>query len=286
LIALAARHGARGAAVKAAIASHAHAKSLDDDADLAEDFEANGTPHFFVNGRRLVGALPKEKFEAVIDEELRRARDLVAGGAKPHSVYDELIRGGKGPADPEKKVLPVPFPAHDPGRGNASARVTVHEWSDFQCPFCQRVEPTLEQVAREYGGRVRLVWHDLPLPMHANARLAARAAREAFAQKGERGFWAMHDDLFAHQDLLKRDDLDGYARQLGLDVARWNAALDGDAHEGDIDADREAADGMSISGTPGFLIVPAGSSSGYFIGGAQTYAKFRRLIDRAMVEAK
>ncbi len=283
---LAAGFGARAESVKAAIANRLRHRSIDDDIDLAEDFEASGTPHFFVNGRRLAGAQPKEKFEEVIDEEVRRAQGLLAAGTKPEGLYEALLRDGKGAIEPEKKALPTPLPAGDPARGSAAAKVTVHEWSDFQCPFCKRVQPVLDRVAREYGARVKIVWHDLPLSIHADAPLAARAAREALAQKGERAFWGIHDELFAHQTDLKREDLDGYARGVGLDMGKWKAALDGGAHQGQIDADEEAAAAMDIGGTPAFVIAAAGANSGYFLSGAQPYPKFRKLIERALTEAK
>ena len=266
--------------------NHTHQRTLEDDADLAEDFEANGTPHFFVNGRRLVGAQPKAEFDKIIDEEIRRAQGALANGTKPEALYDELLRDAQGPAEPEKKSLPITFSDHDPTRGNASAKVTLHEWSDFQCPFCKRAQAVLDQVAREFGAKVKIVWHDLPLSIHPDAALAARAAREAQSQKGEPAFWALHDVLFAHQQDLKRDDLDGYARAAGLDMKKWKAALDGDAHQEQINADGEVAAGIDISGTPAFVIVAAGTRDGYFVSGAQSYSKFRRLIERALLEAK
>ena len=286
LVRLATHAGARPEAVRSAIAKHAHAKELEEDGGVAEDFEVDGTPHFFINGRRLVGAQPKEKFEAIINEELHRAEDLLAKGTRPDGLYDAVVRDGRGAPEPPKKSWSVPLPDRDPSQGSATAKVTVHEWSDFECPFCKRAEPTLQQIMREYGGRVRVVWHDLPLEMHANARLAAIAAREAMAQKGERGFWGMHDRLFANQAQLTRDGLDGHARALGLDMAKWNAALDAGAHQEAIDADRGAADALDITGTPGFVIASAGATSGYYISGAQPYSKFRKLIDRALSEAK
>jgi protein-disulfide isomerase len=286
LVERAVRLGARADAVKAAISGHTHRKHIEEDADVAEDFEANGTPHFFINGRRLVGAQPKEKFEEIIEDEMKRAEGAIAGGTKPEALYDALLHDGQGPPEPERKTLPANLPGHDPTRGSGSARVTVHEWSDFQCPFCKRAQPVLEQVVRDYAGRVKIVWHDLPLSMHPDAALTARASREALAQKGERAFWALHDVLFAHQQDLKRDDLDGYARSAGLDMTKWKSALDGDAHQRQIDAEAEAATGMDITGTPAFLIVAAGARDGYFIGGAQGYSKFRRVIDRALREAK
>jgi protein-disulfide isomerase len=286
LVQLARRFGARADAVKGAIAHHAHSKSIEDDLDLAEDLEVRGTPQFFINGRRLVGAQPKEKFSAIVDQEIKRAEDAVARGTKPEAVYDELVRGGKGPVEPAKKDLPAGFPGRDPARGGANGKVTVHEWSDFQCPFCKLVEPTLQKLLGDYGSRLKLVWHDLPLPAHPDASLAARAAREAFAQGGTTAFWAMHDDLFAHPSQLTRYDLDGYARALKLDMGKWKAALDGDAHQSEIDADKRAADGMSIDGTPGFVIVAGAAQSGYFISGAQGYSRFRRVVERALAEAK
>ena len=286
LVRLATTVGARPEAVRSAIAKHAHAKEIEADSDLAEDFEVDGTPHFFINGRRLVGAQPKEKFDAIINEELRHGQEVLAAGTAPDRLYDALVRDGRGASEPAKKSWSVPLPDRDPSQGSATAKVTVHEWSDFQCPFCKRAQPTLQQIMHDYGGRVRVVWHDLPLAMHDHALLAAIAAREAMAQKGVPGFWGMHDRLFAAQAELTRDSLDGHARALGLDMAKWNAALDSGAHQEAIDADRGAADALDINGTPGFLIASAGATSGYYLSGAQPYAKFRRLIDRALSEAK
>jgi len=286
IVKLGAETGASADKLKKAMSDHTHKKVLDADSDLAEDFQANGTPHFFVNGRRLVGAQPQEKFEKLIDEEIKKAQDLIAKGTKPSEVYDALTRDGKGPPEPEKKDVPKSLPANDPARGNQSAKVVIHEWSDFQCPFCGRVEPTIQQVMKDYGEKVKFVWHDLPLPMHPDAPLAAQAGREAFKQKGPSAFWSMHDKMFSNQQKLKRDDLDGYAKELNLDMDKWKAALDGSTHTSEIEADKKSGNDDGISGTPAFLIVPGNSSQGYFINGAQSYSKFRKLIERALAEAK
>jgi protein-disulfide isomerase len=278
--------GASSEKIKKAISDHLHKKDIDADQDLGEDLQANGTPHFFVNGRRLVGAQPEEKFEKIIDEEIKKAQDLIAKGTKPGEVYDVLVKDGKGAPEPEKKNVPKSLPSNDPARGNTSAKVTIHEWSDFQCPFCGRVEPTVEQVIKDYGDRIKFVWHDMPLPMHADAPLAAQAGREAYAQKGPSAFWALHDKMFANQQKLKRDDLDGYAKELNLNMDKWKAALDGSTHTSEIDADKKAGNDDAINGTPAFLIVPASASSGYFINGAQSYGKFRKLIERALAESR
>jgi protein-disulfide isomerase len=271
--------------VRMAIAGRTHKADIVADGNLADDFAATGTPTFFIDGRRLVGAQPKETFEKIIDEEIGKAQALVTQGVRPVDVYAALTRDGSGPVEPEKRDLPNPLPAGDPARGAAGARVAVHEWADFQCPFCGREEPTVQQIVKDYAGRIRVVWHDLPLPMHALARKAAEAAREALAQKGVKGFWDMHDILFTNQAHLERVDLDGYAVALHLDATRWAAALDGDLHESDIAADEKAAGVASIRGTPAFMVVARGTSRGYFLSGAQD-ARLRRLIDRALTEVK
>jgi protein-disulfide isomerase len=272
--------------VKAAIAGTTHKKEIDADNELAQDFQASGTPHFFVNGRRLVGAQPEEKFDKIIDEEVKKAQDLISKGTKPSEIYEALTKDGKGVPPPEMKDIPASLPANDPARGNLSAKVTIHEWSDFQCPFCGRVEPTLAQVMKDYGDKIKFVWHDLPLPMHADAPLASQAGREAFKQKGPSAFWTLHDKMFGNQQHIKRDDLDGYAKEMNLDMDKWKAALDGSTHTSEIEADKTAAGSDNISGTPAFLIAPNGAKQGYYISGAQDYGKFKKLIDRALAEAK
>jgi protein-disulfide isomerase len=277
--------GGSSARVLAAMKSHKFAREISADQDLADDFQATGTPTFFVDGRRIVGAQPEDTFDRVIDEEVIKAQGLLAKGTAQASLYDALLQGGKGAPEPERKAL-AGFAGPEPTRGAATARVTVHEWADFQCPFCGRVEDTLQQLLKDYGTRVKLVWHDLPLGFHPDAGLAAQAGREAFVQKGSTGFWALHDALIGDQTKLKRDDLDFAARALRMDMQRWTAALDNNLHQREIDAEKKAADEMSINGTPAFVIVPAGANDGFFVSGAQSYARFRKLVERALAEAK
>ena len=270
------------AKVKDAIKNHKYKKEIDADAELGEDVQASGTPHFFINGRRLVGAQPFEKFKTIIDEEITKASALLAKGTAPKDLYAELIKDGKGPQEPEKKNVPAPTSA-SPSRGPANAKVVIQEFSDFQCPFCARVEPTVQEIIKNYGDKVRIVWRDKPLPMHPDAPLAGQAAREAFKQKGSDAFWKMHDKLYESQKKeggLKREALDGYAKEMGLDMTKWKNALDNQTHKAEIDADSKIGDEAGISGTPAFVI------NGYFVSGAQPYPKFKKLIDRALNEAK
>ena len=182
--------------MKAAIKDKKYKKDIDADMELADDVQASGTPHFFVNGRRLVGAQPFEKFQKIIDEELARSSTTRRARSRPRTTTTSLMKDAKGAPEPEKKVAP-PVPAGAPYKGGKDAKVVIQEWSDFQCPFCARVEPTVNEVLKTYGDKVKIVWRDKPLPMHPDAPLAAEAAREALKQKGPDGFWKMHDKMFA-----------------------------------------------------------------------------------------
>lgn len=268
--------------VQAAITSRKHAASIAEDLDLADDIQAHGTPYSFINGRRLMGAQPIEKFRALIDEELAKAADLVKGGVAAARVYDTLQAIAKGPEPPERKAVPAPTKAN-PSRGPAGAKVVVQVFGDFQCPFCKRANSTIEELEKAFPGRIRVVWINLPLAMHKEAQLAAEAAMEAFRQKGSAGFWALHDLLYANQGTpggLERPALEGYAAQLRLDVGQFADALDTRAHKARVDADAKVAADAQITGTPSFAI------NGYFVSGAQPVGKFRKIVTRALAEAR
>lgn len=267
--------------VKAAIADKKHSARITADQDLADELQASGTPHFFINGRRLVGAQPIDKFKEVIDEEIKKAEALLAKGVAAKDLYNEIIKDGKEPPPPERKTVDPPAP-DSPWKGGEKAKVVMHVFSDFQCPFCKRVEDTLAQVEKAYGDKIKIVWRHKPLPFHKEAPLASEAAQEAYKQKGNKAFWAYHDLLFKNQstpDGLKREALEKYAEEVGLDMAKFKKALDTNAHKAFVDSESAVADKAGISGTPAFVI------NGYFISGAQPFTKFKKTIDRALKEA-
>jgi protein-disulfide isomerase len=266
--------------VMAAIKNKAFQKGIDDDSGLADDIQAAGTPHFFINGHRLVGAQPFEKFKAAIDAEIVKAEGLVRSGVAKAALYETIIKDGKSAPEPEKKTVAAAA-GSSPFRGAASAKVVIQEFSDFQCPFCSRVEPTIDELLKAYPGKVKVVWRNLPLPMHPDAPLAAEAAREAYVQKGNDGFSKMRELLFKGQkdhDGLKRSALEGYAQAVGLDLKKFGKALDDNTHKATIDADKQAANDAGISGTPAFTVGP------YYLSGAQPLAKFKKLVERVLSE--
>jgi protein-disulfide isomerase len=278
------------AKVKAAMSEKKYSAMITADQDLADDLQANGTPHFFINGRRLVGAQPVDKFKAVIDEELKKAEALVAKGVAAKDVYNELIKDGKEPPPPEKKTVEAPAP-DSPWKGAEKAKVVMEIFSDFQCPFCKRVEGTLAQVEKNYGDKIRIVWRHKPLPMHQDAPLASEAAQEIFKQKGREAFWKFHNTLFEKQgtpDGLKRAALESYAEQAGADMTKFKQALDAHTNKAFVDSESAVADKAQISGTPAFVVgtVEKGQLNGYFISGAQPYGKFKKVIEKALKEAE
>jgi protein-disulfide isomerase len=264
----------------AAVSASKHEKTIDQDADLAEELAISGTPNTFVNGRRVVGSQPLDAFKTIVDEEIIKANALVGAGTPPEKVYEALTKDGKViPAEVPEKRLVTPAAGPSPTKGPDDAKVIIQMFSDFQCPYCKKLEPVLIKLMKNYGSKVKLIWRDHPMPMHAQAPLAAEAAREAMSQKGQAGFWAMHDLLFANQNALAREDLERYATELKLDLVAFRAALDSRKHRATIIAESEAANKTDVPGTPGTLV------NGYLIEGLKTYATIRRVVERALSEA-
>ncbi|NBD13509.1 MULTISPECIES: thioredoxin domain-containing protein [Corallococcus] len=251
---------------------------------LAQQLGANGTPAFFINGRFLSGAQPIENFKALIDEELAKAEGLVKTGVAPSQVYARTVEKGleRAPTraaqapEPAAAAKKVEIPADSPVFGPATAKVTIVEWSDFECPFCSRAVPTLTKIKDTYGKDVRVVFRHQPLPMHANAKIAAQASMAAHEQ-GK--FWEMHDKLFANQRALDRASLEKYAQELKLDMAKFKAALDSDKFAAKLDADSAAGMAVGANGTPAFFI------NGRFLSGAQPFEAFKPLIDEEIAKA-
>ncbi len=238
--------------------------------DLADDVGVGGLPQVFVNGVRVAGAKLLDDYIDVIDEEL--------ASPIPRSI---LAESGKRTMPPEKKLDAPPAREGAPSWGPARAKVTIELFSDFECPYCRRVSGTLARIRAHFGDDVRVVWHDRPLSNHANAMLAAEAAREAFAQAGPRGFFAMHDALFAHQaekDGLSRARLEEYARDAGLDIPRFRAALDDRRHRSGVEAEDSAAEAAGINATPTMIV------NGYLLRGSESFRHIRRVVELARAE--
>lgn len=251
------------------------------DGYLSDDVGASGTPHFFINGKRLAGARPLAHFEAIIDHELSQAQALVERGTAPSELYAKLQHDAIAPNAPRLVELPAGM-SDAPARGPKDAPVTIHVFSDFQCPYCKHAEETLQGLEATFAGKLRFVWHNLPLSFHARAMPAARAAAEAYKQKGETGFWNMHDLLFgpaSETPALETEDLLGYGRSLKMDIPALTRALDQESPEASIEADQALAESMGIRGTPAFIV------GGYLVTGARAKAHFERVVRMALTRS-
>ena len=165
-----------------------------------------------------------------------------------------------------------------PTRGPLMAPVTIVEFSDFECPFCGGLFPTLKAVEKNYPGQVRIVYRQFPLrKIHPRAQKAAEASLCA----NEQGrFWEMHDSLFGNQEDLGVDALKARAVELNLDTAAFNACLDSGKEVAAIDKD--IAEGMKagVTGTPIMFI------NGRMMLGNQPYAKIRDIIEDELARRK
>jgi protein-disulfide isomerase len=183
--------------------------------------------------------------------------------------------------DPLEQVISRINLENQPHRGPSDARVTIVEYSDFQCPFCARVYTTLEeQVLKEYGDRVRFVFKNFPLSsIHPWAEDGAIASECAFRQ-GNDAFWVMYDGLFQKQSEITKETLKEktveIAKAGNLDVASFEACLDGRQTLDAVRADETEANVLGVSSTPTFFV------NGRRLSGAQSFESFKQMIEEEL----
>ncbi|GIV80263.1 MAG: hypothetical protein KatS3mg050_4657 [Litorilinea sp.] len=228
-----------------------------------------GTPSFILNGRLIPGFMPAETFTGLIQ------------AFKAEATGKELPPGyalAPTPVPPDTEFEPEEFAV----QGDPNAPVTLVEFSDYQCPFCQRFfQETKPLIDAQYveTGKVRFVYKDFPIDsLHAQARAAAEAAECAGAQGA---YWPMHDRIFVGKDEWAEnpnavDVFKGYAVELGLDPAAFNTCLDEGTYADEVQADFEEGKRAGVTGTPGFFI------NGRKVEGAQPFAVFQEIIEAAL----
>ena len=174
----------------------------------------------------------------------------------------------------EKMKSPVAVDLNGaPVEGNINAPITIITFSDFQCPFCSRVVPTVKQLLKDYPGKVRYAFRQHPLPFHNNAMSAAKASLAANAQ-GK--FWEMHDALFAGQKDLSDDKIIAMAKKIGLNVNKFRTDWKSDKFAKQIAADLDFSNKNGASGTPAFFI------NGIALKGARPLESFKEVIDKLL----
>lgn len=281
--------GVAPAQLSEAVAAKRGARKVSEDIALAIRLHISGTPSFLINGVPINGAQPVASFREIIDAQLAAAKALLASGLPAHAVYPALTAKNMGADadrpqqdsdDEDVTVWNVPVGTDDPARGPADALVTLVVFSDFQCPFCQRLESTLARLREKHGRELRIVWKDHPLPFHENAIPAAVLARVALDKKGQEGFWQAHDAIFANSSDLGRPALEKIARQIGLALGDVDKALADRRYQPLFDAVDALSDKLGAQGTPTSFV------NGYRIAGALPFEAFDAVVEVQLASAK
>jgi protein-disulfide isomerase len=163
-----------------------------------------------------------------------------------------------------------------PWVGGKNAPVTIVEFSDFQCPYCRSAEPVLKRIRAKYGDKIKLVYMDFPLGMHAHAMDAAVAGRCAADQKK---FWQLHDAMFANQSKLDPADLQASAAKAGLDKKKFDACLKAKTGIAGIKADQAEGERLGVTGTPTFFV------NGRELVGVESEKNFSNVIEEELARA-
>ena len=229
-------------------------------------------------------------YEQNKDRAQGRTLDQLRGEIKPfleerrrqqaRAMLVEELKGKEGAnwkvmLDPPRYT--VPTTKDDPVRGNPAAPITIVEFSDYQCPFCARVNPTLAKIRETYGDRVKIVFKDYPLPNHPQAPKAAEAARCAGEQSK---YWEMHDAMFANQRALEVPMLKQTARAIGLNGGAFDSCLDSGKYEATVRTGSELGDKMGVNSTPTLYV------NGRVVLGAMPFENFKQIIDDELAQKK
>ncbi|MDE2059234.1 MAG: thioredoxin domain-containing protein [candidate division NC10 bacterium] len=178
-------------------------------------------------------------------------------------AYEDAFRNPLKPAIDDKTRI----------RGSKDAKYTLVEYSDFQCPYCARAYPTVEELRKRHGNDLRFIYKHLPLPFHPQAMPAAQWLEAVAIQSPEKA-WKFHDILFENQDKLGVDFFKKTAKDLGVDVERCEKDAESQAVKDRIAADIEEAKRFGFNGTPGFLL------NGIPVKGAYPIEYFEEIIKK------
>jgi protein-disulfide isomerase len=181
-------------------------------------------------------------------------------------------------AEVKVTLAPPPKPrieveAKGPSTGPENAKITLVEFSDFECPFCARAKETVDKVMKKYDGKVKLVFRHFPLSFHPHAKKAAEASVCAHAQNK---FWPFYDALYADQGKLEDKELRGTAEKVGLNLSQYDTCMQKNEGSAIVDEDMRAAEKAGVKGTPAFFI------NGIVLSGAQPFEQFEQVIEQEL----
>jgi len=265
-------------------------KIVDEDSKIAAALGVRGTPASFVNGRFISGALPIDSFKKVIDEELKKAEGK---NLKGDALYREIIKDGK-PAvaktngnkdekeDPNK-VYQIKLTGNEAVKGSKNPKVTIIEFSDFQCPFCSKAFSTVESVVAKYKGDVQVVYKNFPLSFHKEAKPAALVAYAVKKLYGDEKFFQFAAILYSKQNDWKKnpeEKFEGYVKEIGADWGKVKAEAEKPGTEAAVSDDIREAGNLNIRSVPAFFV------NGKKVSGAKPAEFFESMIESVLKEKK
>lgn len=212
----------------------------------------------------------QEPYQSIRGDVLQHIRELRR--TKARAAYVEQLR-----KQAEIHILLMPPTANVEtasafAKGDKKAPVVMVEFADYQCPYCQKVNPQIQQLKKEFGDQLTVIYKDFPLPMHHSAEKAAEASRCA----GEQGkFWEYHDVLF-YSKLIEPNDLKEHARVLKLDTDRFDTCLDNGTEAEAVNQDFKEAKNLGLTGTPSFFV------NGHFFSGVVDYDALKDIINQQL----
>ena len=201
----------------------------------------------------IAGCTDKTALKEIQDtqqEILTSQKDLIAKVTNIETTIKNIKAPPTRPTIDYNKVHNIPI-GKSVVKGNASAPVTVIEFSDFQCPYCSRLQPTIKDVLKTYPKEVKLVYKHFPLSFHKQAKNASKAS-EAAREQGK--FWEMHDVIYENFNKLTEKSFDEFATKLGLDMTKFKADYASTKYDKQIQDDINIARQVGVTGTPSLFM--------------------------------
>lgn len=202
----------------------------------------------------------------------------VAGqqAAQPGQFVAQPAAAGTVPTETVGEVAPISD--NDHVRGNKNAQITLIEYSDFECPFCKRFQPTIQQVMKEYGDKVAVVYRHFPLSFHPQAQPLAEASECVAEQLGEEGFWQFHDEVFA-LDAVDTTTLGAVSSKVGADSAKIEECVKSGKYKQKVTGQMTSGQTAGVTGTPGTIVLTADGDK-EMISGALPFEQVKVVIDK------
>lgn len=235
------------------------------DKEINEFIEERKIPKDRVEGNvkaKIVQFLKMQKKEEAVKDWLGEKTD-----GKPIEVFI------KKPNRPTFDVKVGDAPTY----GSPSAKVTIVEFSDFQCPYCAQGAKVITQLKKKYGNKIQVAFKQYPLPFHSQAKMAAVASM-CVHEQNKSLFWKMHDEMFANQDKLSIKELKALAEKLGADTKKFNKCLDDKKYLAHVEKDIQEGKDIGVKSTPTFYI------NGQLVAGALPVESFSEIIDEELAK--